>query len=203
MDVISPYPPQQSFVRTTAIAKDFFRKTGGKGLRPTPVSMVTRYLPIFKSPPESIFLPMLATLLVVSYLSPIVVSDIILWSGAVPTYNPRPKKNYLTYGMQYDVDVQACIPTALCALHNFNYSCDENEEDDSDITLDTDDEDERQLWPGTPVGPQVAAGSATLRDDIAVAMWNDYQAILVERAQRSIDSDSGSDFFEEEVASTL
>ncbi|KIK14633.1 hypothetical protein PISMIDRAFT_116670 [Pisolithus microcarpus 441] len=103
---------------------------------------------------------------------------------------------------EYNVDMQACIPMALCALHNFIYSCDENEEDDSDITLDTDDKDD----------PQVAAGSAMqvdnlaasrLWDDIMVAMWNDYQAILVEQAQRSIDLDSGSDFFEEEVASML
>ncbi|KAI6011720.1 hypothetical protein PISMIDRAFT_101734 [Pisolithus microcarpus 441] len=100
---------------------------------------------------------------------------------------------------EYDVDVQACIPVVLCTLHNFIYSCNENEEDDvtscsipmmkmsiTGSAMQVDDLAASRLW-----------------DDIAVAMWNNYQAILVERAQRSIDLDSGSDFFEEEVTSTL
>ncbi|KIO00923.1 hypothetical protein M404DRAFT_151496, partial [Pisolithus tinctorius Marx 270] len=111
---------------------------------------------------------------------------------------------------EYDIDIQARIPAALCAVHNFIRTHGESEEGTDDISLDEDDEGEQQ--PGPRTNPQATEGTRNLeedilmrgmRDDIATAMWADYQHILVERAQSTVDSESDaeSDFFEEEVAS--
>ncbi|KIN96908.1 hypothetical protein M404DRAFT_32759 [Pisolithus tinctorius Marx 270] len=153
-----------------------------------------QHLPISTSPPENTFLLMLATPHIKSCSSPTQVFGIILWNGAVPT-------------PEYDIDVQAQIPVALCALHNFIYMHNQNGEGTGDLTAGEDDEGE-----GAPVHLQ-AMGHATgveedlfmhrMQDNIVMEMWNDYQFVLGERAQRGdmdVESDIESDFFEDEVA---
>ncbi|KIK19905.1 hypothetical protein PISMIDRAFT_106685, partial [Pisolithus microcarpus 441] len=121
----------------------------------------------------------------------------------------------LLLALEYDIDtcflshcIQACIPAALCALHNYIYSFDKDDEDMFDIPLNTDNEDEGQRWSDTPINSHVAAGGTVdiedlavsrICDDIVAAMWTDYQAILVEHAQRDIDAvlDTESDFIKE------
>ncbi|KIK15464.1 hypothetical protein PISMIDRAFT_39448, partial [Pisolithus microcarpus 441] len=77
---------------------------------------------------------------------------------------------------EYDIDIQAHIPTALCALHNYIYSFDKGEEDTLDILLDTNNEEEAA---GGMMDTEDFAVSS-ICNDIAIAMWTDYQSILVE-----------------------
>jgi len=95
---------------------------------------------------------------------------------------------------EYDLDIQARIPTALCAIHNFIHTHNAEEEslpgtgdeprhhnDNYDDGFDPDE-----------VDPTVEIDADVRRDEIAQAMWEDYQQICAERdAQR--DSDETTD----------
>ncbi|KIK13513.1 hypothetical protein PISMIDRAFT_17931 [Pisolithus microcarpus 441] len=195
--------------------------------------MAMWYQPIFISPWVNIFSLMLVIPPIESYLSPTVVFDTTLQSGAALTpeelFNLRHasarnvierifgilKRHFriLLPAPEYDIDIQARIPTALCALHNYIYSFDKGEEDTLDIPLDTDDEEEGQQQSENLIDPHVAVGGtmdtedftvSSIHDDIAIAMWTDYQSILAERAQRDMDaiSDDESDLIEE-ISTTL
>ena len=82
---------------------------------------------------------------------------------------------------EYNMDMQARIPSALCAVHNF--ICTHNLAEDSALGLDDssgssgvmDDHD------GNPIEGQVAEQGTeahALRDRIAQSMWDDYQRII-------------------------
>ena len=91
----------------------------------------------------------------------------------------------LLIGLEYDVKVQAQIPTALCAIHNF--ICIHNPQEEAIF------EEEEQVNPHVDAGDDnvwqtgfVEANDATNPvvkrcDSIAQAMWNDYQQILQEQ----------------------
>jgi hypothetical protein len=88
----------------------------------------------------------------------------------------------LLIGPEYSVEVQAKIPAALCAIHNFIRLHDDQELDDIP--------GEEQVNQGAHAGDNIVAqtgidedGDAVVerRDLIAQAMWNDYQIILQER----------------------
>ena len=111
------------------------------------------------------------------------------------------------------MEIQARIPAALCAIHNFIQSQDPNEGDlpgqRRHIPFSNhNDEDHPPESAQLPDGPQARpdaqaqAGDTSLlmrlrRDSIAQQMWDDYQLVLLE--QGSLESDgfttskSGSD----------
>lgn len=99
------------------------------------------------------------------------------------------KKRYvvLTRPSHFDMDVQARIPPALAAVHNFIW---EHDWDDIQSYGDTVDEEPGRL-PATELqfgtlsqGPANQAEkdhASQHRDELAQAMWDDYQQILLER----------------------
>jgi len=98
---------------------------------------------------------------------------------------------------EYSLQVQARIPAALCAIHNFITAHDPTE--DTILTVDDDDDSE-------PLGPDhEAPATATAetdtpsmkRDHIAQAMWDDYLAICQQRGIGDEDGDSESDVGDE------
>ena len=92
------------------------------------------------------------------------------------------------------MDVQAMIPPALAALHNFIRERDPDEIDEYDDDDDDDDDDELldlrmgpdletvgELGRG-PVTPEERVRANTRRDKIAGDMWEQYQRYLEGRA---------------------
>ena len=88
---------------------------------------------------------------------------------------------------EYDLRIQAQIPSALCAIHNFILLHDQDEGPLSE---------ERQLhdqvWHAD--GEYLDEGEEETemkvrRDQIAKAMWEDYQSILAERREAKSDMD--------------
>ena len=90
---------------------------------------------------------------------------------------------------EYDMRIQACVPAALCAVHNFIRQFDADAFNDLEVDwdymqfvedgehpLDADNED--------PVQEEQAGGDASeRRDAIARAMWEDYLAELTRRGR--------------------
>lgn len=79
--------------------------------------------------------------------------------------------------------IQAKIPTALCAVHNFIRIHDDDEINDfQDIDEDPEPGQEREgeLAPG-PANAAEKVAADKRRDRIAEAMWVDYQALLAQR----------------------
>ena len=96
---------------------------------------------------------------------------------------------------EFSIEIQAQIPAALCAIHNFirvhrltsnNESSDLDEmDDDGGYTSD-----DRNVDTG-PANHTMANSNDTakqLRDQIADAMWVDYQRILRERNEEGLDN---------------
>lgn len=95
----------------------------------------------------------------------------------------------LTRPPQFDMSVQAQVPPGLAATHNFILDVDPH---DIDNYLDGD-RDDLDPNPGQPQANEfgtLAAGAVTRteknratskRDDIAQAMWDDYQQVMRER----------------------
>lgn len=87
---------------------------------------------------------------------------------------------------EYDLRTQAKIPLALGALHNFIWIHDPTDKaDTSDDYL----VDSRQVYHGAEINPEHLSGHISqaekdwvsiMRDNIAKAMWADYQRYLVE-----------------------
>ena len=105
----------------------------------------------------------------------------------------------LHFPTNYNIDVQARIPAALCAVHNFirNYDEDVCDNDDysDDLYLQDDDIPIIQSSGMRDVNDE----AKVMRDSIATAMWNDYQAILVSRADIDEDADTISSDTDETV----
>jgi hypothetical protein len=83
---------------------------------------------------------------------------------------------------EYSLDIQARIPTALCAIHNFIQCHDADEESPSA----TDDSFDHHNEDNEPHGEQVVDPEEEnevdqQRDQIAQAMWDDYQRVCAER----------------------
>jgi hypothetical protein len=102
----------------------------------------------------------------------------------------------LQFPPEYDMDIQARIPAALCALHNFMRQYDPDEifnpdfldgyENGGGIDADGDMEEEidEALAGSLAEGPVNAAErrrAESLRDQIAQEMWRDYQDTLRQR----------------------
>jgi len=81
---------------------------------------------------------------------------------------------------EYGLDIQAQIPTALCAIHNF-IRIHDNEEGDlpgENHNYDASNEDPPIA---TVTGAGEEEGVDVRRDHIAQAMWDDYQLVCMER----------------------
>jgi DDE superfamily endonuclease len=102
----------------------------------------------------------------------------------------------LLLGPEYSLDIQARIPTALCAIHNFIREHDLDEEtslgdvDDSDHN---DDDGNNNLTGAANAAPEEDEVSAR-RDAIALEMWQDYQRVCRERG---IDGEDPLDYDED------
>ena len=89
---------------------------------------------------------------------------------------------------EYSLQVQARIPAALCAIHNFISIHDPDE--DTILTVDDNDntplDDDRE--PFAAAAAEIDTPSMK-RDRIAQAMWDDYLAICRQRGIMNGDSD--------------
>lgn len=80
---------------------------------------------------------------------------------------------------EYDLEVQARIPAALCAIHNF---IQENDPDEGEIEEGRDVFDEGSGNEGEPtIAPEDEIVASLLRNQIAQEMWDQYQELLTER----------------------
>ena len=89
---------------------------------------------------------------------------------------------------EYDLEIQARIPAALCAIHNF---IKEHDPDEGGLeeTREFSDEDHRDE--NEPFAPGDPEETGTMWDQIAEEMWLEYQCILAERGMQL--GDEGSD----------
>ena len=91
---------------------------------------------------------------------------------------------------EYSLEIQARIPAALAAMQNFIRSHDPKDEgpqtaNDNIIHYNSGSGDE--------AGPTVAPKEDEQRDQIAQAMWDDYQRVCKERGIGLDDSDDSDD----------
>lgn len=101
---------------------------------------------------------------------------------------------------EYSMDIQAQIPVALCAIHNFINAHDPNKDALEEISNFFDDgvgstDDGRNF---TVVGEEGQSEASIKCDQIAQAMWVQYQKVLVDRAL-SDDGSKSDDEFDTEV----
>lgn len=106
---------------------------------------------------------------------------------------------------EFSIEIQAQIPSALCAIHNFIYVHDPIEDDESS---DSDEADNNEGYamddahnmddPVNYLAANSDDGARELRDQIAEGMWADYQRILRERSiEENSDSDSEDTWIDE------
>jgi hypothetical protein len=91
----------------------------------------------------------------------------------------------LLIGPEYDVKVQAQIPAALCAIHNFIRIHNPQEEailgEEEQVNQHVDAGDDNVQQTGFVEANDATNPVVKRRDTIAQEMWNDYQQILRER----------------------
>jgi hypothetical protein len=89
---------------------------------------------------------------------------------------------------EYDLEIQARIPAALCAIHNF---IKEHDPDEGDLEETREFSDEHHRDENEPFTPGDPEETGTMRDQIAEEMWLEYQRILAEQGMQP--GDEGSD----------
>lgn len=85
----------------------------------------------------------------------------------------------LTHPSEYGMAIQARIPPALCAVHNFIRYHDEDEI--HEFVLDLHDQNPGDIYGELAAGPAVRAEKERAeirRDNIAQAMWESYQELV-------------------------
>jgi hypothetical protein len=85
----------------------------------------------------------------------------------------------LTHPPEYDMAIQARIPPALCAVHNFIHIHDEDEI--HEFVPDLHDQNPGDFYGELAAGPAVRAEKERAeirRDNIAQAMWESYQELV-------------------------
>jgi hypothetical protein len=90
---------------------------------------------------------------------------------------------------EYNLEIQARIPAALCAVHNFIREHDPNEGELEETRDFSPRGAGREDEPSMPAQPATAE-AGTLWDQIAEEMWEEYQRILVERGTEPDDESS-------------
>lgn len=98
---------------------------------------------------------------------------------------------------EYNLNIQARLPAALCTIHNFIriHTPDEPADQyDADSIMFGGGGGGGNLDDDQPAGETAGDGEPSeRRDAIAQAMWDDYQQVLQERGQMDVDSDETSD----------
>jgi hypothetical protein len=97
----------------------------------------------------------------------------------------------LLISTEYKIEIQARIPAALCALHNYIRAHDPHEGPLPDTAVVNDNPAHQGLGHAGDLdiaGPSHAVeGASAFRDRIATQMWEDYQSVLHERDLSDID----------------
>ena len=88
---------------------------------------------------------------------------------------------------EYDLEIQARIPAALCAIHNF---IQEHDLTEGDLEETREFFDEHHGDGNEFFAPEDPAEAGTMRDQIAEEMWLDYQRVLVERGMQPGDGEA-------------
>ena len=85
--------------------------------------------------------------------------------------------------LEYDMNIQARVPVALCALHNFIRRYDPDDFFDPELAGvdDAVDEDGDGVLGDGPADVDERRRADTCRDGIAQEMWDDYQQELLHR----------------------
>ena len=100
------------------------------------------------------------------------------------------KRRYriLQLAPEYNLDIQARIPAALCAVHNFILKFDPLDKEPilSNSTIDRNDNNEIDIN-FTETEPETSA--SIRRDQIAEAMWQSYQQYCAEMSESDLESD--------------
>ena len=104
---------------------------------------------------------------------------------------------------EYDLDIQARIPAAAAVLHNFIRIHDPTEQNDIEFQDAEDDNDtnDRDIQAGDQMNAdnnEDGNEHNVRRDNIAIAMWNQYQTILLERQEIDDDDDIGDDDYDDD-----
>jgi hypothetical protein len=105
------------------------------------------------------------------------------------------KRRYriLLLAPEYSMHIQARIPAALCALHNFISIHDPTEE----VIYDDDHDNEDAAVADDHIAPAAVAigvdGPSVRRDRIAQEMWDDYLVVRMERGILDEDEEDGSE----------
>lgn len=105
---------------------------------------------------------------------------------------------------EYNLDIQARIPTALCAIHNFirKHEPDEQELQATLVGDNFHDPDEGADAAEDAEDGDLETGMGAIRDRIATEMWEAYSThILQEQLQVGdmLDDSDGDDFEDEDV----
>jgi hypothetical protein len=87
---------------------------------------------------------------------------------------------------EYDLNVQARIPVALCAIHNFTAKYDSNEASLPESTPSGCDDSQDHVE-STGVEPERSSDTVVNRDHIAEMMWQGYQHTRAERGEVDFD----------------
>jgi hypothetical protein len=101
---------------------------------------------------------------------------------------------------EYNLEIQARIPAALCLIHNFITKYDPSEalmmssSQAANGPGENSGDNDHANYPGMEPEPEQETSASVQRDRIAEMMWESYQQITAERAQRGeVDLDSDSD----------
>lgn len=104
----------------------------------------------------------------------------------------KKKWGILTRPPQFSMSIQARIPPAMCALHNFLLSHDPtdvdhyltgNDEDDADPNPGQTQDNDFGVLAAAAVTAEEKTRAEENRDRISKEMWDDYQRVLCEREQ--------------------
>jgi hypothetical protein len=82
---------------------------------------------------------------------------------------------------EYNLEVQAQISVALCAIHNFIQEHDPNEGELEERRDMFDEDSGNDGMPTMPTPKSKTVVTSSLRNQIAQDMWNQYQEVLTER----------------------
>lgn len=102
---------------------------------------------------------------------------------------------------EYSLNIQAQIPTALCAIHNFIRVHDPDEATLSEVADFFVDDNSGSGFNPAGSAEEVESEASMKRDQIAEAMWDDYQHVLAQRAMYDSDDEfSGPDDSDEDLS---
>jgi hypothetical protein len=94
---------------------------------------------------------------------------------------------------EYNLDIQAQIPASLCAIYNFIRTHDHNEGPILERDLHNQNYEDFEGGDLDFGEPEQGATMSARRDQIAQAMWEDYQQILIQRGAENLGDSTDKD----------